>query len=230
MKSFGRNYEVLIMLKFYYSRLSINARRVWVTLLEKKLEFEPILLKLNGDQFQPDFLELNPFHHIPVLIDRNFKIFESLAILDYLEAKFPDTSFMPANAEDIAKVRMIELITINELPPASIVLMKEMLDIAVEEQKIKQARQSMATVLQYFEVSLPKDRAYFVQEKLTYADIVAGTAVAAIPNLGISLEPYPKVTKWLENLNQRSSWQQTAPSSEEIERSKAVMKAILQNR
>ncbi|MEN9519458.1 MAG: hypothetical protein RLZZ381_2046 [Cyanobacteriota bacterium] len=218
------------MLKFYYSRLSINARRVWVTLLEKKLEFEPILLKLNGDQFQPNFLELNPFHHIPVLVDRDLKIFESLAILDYLEAKFPDPSFMPANAEDIAKVRMIELVTLNELPPASIVLMKEMLDIPVEEQKIKQARQSMATVLQYFEVSLPEDRVYFVKEKLTYADIVAGTAVAAIPNLGISLEPYSKVTKWLENLNQRSSWQQTAPSSAEIERSKTIMKAILQNR
>ena len=74
------------MLKFYYSRLSINARRVWVTLLEKNLEFEPIILKLNGDQFQPDFLEINPFHHIPVLIDQDLKIFESLAILDYLES------------------------------------------------------------------------------------------------------------------------------------------------
>ncbi|MGL5831830.1 MAG: glutathione S-transferase family protein [Waterburya sp.] len=218
------------MLKFYYSRLSINARRVWVTLLEKKLEFEPILLKLNGDQFQPSFLELNPFHHIPVLIDQDLKIFESLAILDYLEAKFPNPSFMPVNAEDIAKMRMIELITVNELPPISIVLMKQMLDVAVEEQKITQARQAMATVLQYFEDSLGEEQAYFIAEKLTYADIVAGTAVAAIPSLGISLEPYPKVTQWLENLNQRSSWQQTAVSSEEIEKSKAVMKAILQNR
>jgi glutathione S-transferase len=219
-----------MMLKFYYSRLSINARRVWVTLLEKKLEFEPILLKLNGDQFQPDFLKLNPFHHIPVLIDRDLKIFESLAILDYLEAKFPDPCFLPVNAEDIAKMRMIELVTVNELPPISIVLMKQMLDVAVEEQKIKQAKQSMATVLQYFEDSLEKDQAYFIAQKLTYADIVAGTAVAAIPRLGISLEPYPKVTQWLENLNQRSSWQQTAISAEEIEKSQAVMKAILQNR
>ncbi len=218
------------MLKFYYSRLSINARRVWVTLLEKNLEFEPVLLKLNGDQFQPDFLQLNPFHHIPVLIDRDFKIFESLAILDYLEAKYSDPSFMPTNAEDIAKVRMIELVTVNELPPASIVLMKQMLDLTVEEQKIKQAEQSMATVLQYFEDSLIEDQLYLIQEQLTYADIVAGTAVAAIPNLGISLKTYPKVIKWIENLNQRSSWQQTAPSSAEIEQSKAVMKAILQNR
>jgi glutathione S-transferase len=219
-----------MMLKFYYSRLSINARRVWVTLLEKQLEFEPILLKLNGDQFQPDFLKLNPFHHIPVLVDGDLRIFESLAILDYLEAKFPDPSFMPVKAEDIAKARMIELVTVNELPPISIVLMKQMLDVAVEEQKIQQARQSMATVLQYFEDSLKEDQTYFIAEKLTYADIVAGTAVAAIPRLGISLEPYPKVAQWLENLNQRSSWQQTALSSEEIEKSKAVMKAILQNR
>jgi glutathione S-transferase len=218
------------MLQFYYSRLSINARRVWVTLLEKNLEFQPVMLKLNGDQFQPDFLQINPFHHIPALVDNDFKIFESLAILDYIEAKHPSPSFMPTDAQDIAKVRMLELVTINELPPASIVLMKEMLDVAVEAQKIEQAKQLMGTVLQYFEANLLAYQPYFLGEQLTYADIVAGTAVAAIPNLGISLKPYPKITKWLENLNQRPSWQQTAPSPEDIEKSKAVMKAILQRR
>lgn len=218
------------MLKFYYSRLSINARRVWVTLLEKNLEFEPIILKLNGDQFQPDFLKINPFHHIPVLIDDDFQIFESLAILDYLEAKYPSPVFMPTDAEGIAKVRMIELITVNELPPASIDLMKEMLDVAVEESKIAQARQTMATAMQYFEDCLGENNPYFLGEQLTYADIVAGTAVAVIPNLGISLEPYSKVTKWVTNLNQRPSWQQTASSPEELEKSKAIMKAILQRR
>lgn len=218
------------MLQFYYSRLSINARRVWVTLLEKNLEFESILLKLNGDQFQPDFLKLNPFHHIPVLIDDDFKVFESLAILDYLEAKYPEPNFMPTDAKEIAKVRTIELVTVNELPPASIVLMKEMLDVEVEAKQIEKARQTMATTLQYFEDNLAEDRTYFLGEKLTYADIVAGTAVAAIPSLGISLEPYPKVTKWVNNLQQRESWKQTALSPEEIEKSKAVMKAILQKR
>jgi glutathione S-transferase len=88
----------------------------------------------------------------------------------------------------------------------------------------------MAIVLQYFEANLLAYQPYFLGEQLTYADIVAGTAVAAIPKLGISLKPYPKVTNWLENLNQRPSWQQTAPSSEDIEKSKAVMKAILQRR
>jgi glutathione S-transferase len=218
------------LLKFYYSRLSVNARRVWVTLLEKNLEFEPVLMKLNGDQFQPDFLKINPFHHIPVLVDDDFTVFESLAILDYLEAQYPTPSLMSTDAQEIAKIRTIELVTVNELPPASIVLMKQMLDVEVEAKKVEQAKQSMATTLQYFEDNLVANQPYFIGEQLTYADIVAGTAVAAIPLLGISLEPYPKVNQWCSNLQQRSSWQQTAPSKEDIETSKAVMKAILQKR
>jgi glutathione S-transferase len=218
------------MLKFYYSRLSINGRRVWVTLLEKKLEFEPILMKLNGDQFQPNFLELNPFHHIPVLVDEKFSVFESLAILDYLEAKYPQPTLMPTEAQDIAKVRMIELVTVNELPPASIVLMKKMLDIEVDLQQIEKAKQTMATTLQYFETNLDDNSIYFIGDRFTYADIVAGTAVSSIPLLGISLDPYPKVNKWCDNLQQRDSWQQTQPTLEEIKTSKEVMKAILRKR
>ena len=218
------------MLQFYYSRLSVNARRVWVTLLEKNLEFEPILMKLNGDQFQPDFLKINPFHHIPVLVDDDFSVFESLAILDYLEAKYPEPAFMPTAAKDIAKVRTIELVTVNELPPASIVLMKDMLDVEVEAKQIEKAKQIIAIALQYFEDNLDENKTYFIGEKFTYADIVAGTAVASIPFLGISLEPYSQVTKWLDNLQRRESWKQTAPSPEDIETSKAVMKAILQKR
>ena len=184
------------MLKFYYSRLSINARRVWVTLLEKNLEFKPVLMKLNGDQFQPDFLKLNPFHHIPVLVDDDFTVFESLAILDYLEAKYPQPSFMSTDAQEIAKIRTIELVTVNELPSASIILMKDMLEVEVSPQQIEKAKQNMVTTLQYFEDNLIDNSPYFIGDKFTYADIVAGTAVASIPFLGISLEPYSQVSKW----------------------------------
>jgi glutathione S-transferase len=199
-------------------------------LLEKNLEFEPILMKLNGDQFQADFLQLNPFHHIPVLVDDDFSVFESLAILDYLESKYPEPSFMPTEAKDIAKVRTIELVTVNELPPASIILMKDMLEVEVESKQIEKAKQTMAITLQYFENNLDENKPYFLGDRFTYADIVAGTAVASIPFLGISLEPYPKLTKWLDNLQQKESWKQTAPTPEDIEAAKGVMKAILQKR
>lgn len=49
----------------YYSPLSPNARRVWLALLEKQIEFTPVALKLNGDQRTEDFLRINPFHQVP---------------------------------------------------------------------------------------------------------------------------------------------------------------------
>lgn len=119
-------------------------------------------MKLNGDQFEPDFLKINPFHHIPVLVDDGFSIFESLAILDYLEAKYPQVSLLPTKAEDIAKVRIVELVTVNELPPASIALMKQMLDVEVTTQQIAAAKQTMATALQYFEDNLTANSSFLL--------------------------------------------------------------------
>ncbi|MGF1486753.1 MAG: glutathione S-transferase family protein [Prochloraceae cyanobacterium] len=216
------------MLKFYYTPISVNARRVWVSLLEKNLEFEPILMKLNGDQFQPEFTKINPFHHIPVLVDDDFTVVESLAILDYLEAKYPEPSFLSApDPKSIAKMRAIEFITVNELPPASIVIMREMLELPVASEKLEKAKKQIGTALQYFEDNLVENSAYFCDEKLTLADIVAGTAVPAIPHLGISLDEYPKVKKWCESLQKRESWQQTELEPEQLEASKAILKAIL---
>lgn len=72
------------MLKFYYNPISVNARRVWVALLEKQIPFEPILVNLDGDQFHDDFTAINPLQRIPAIVDDKLRVVESLAILDYL--------------------------------------------------------------------------------------------------------------------------------------------------
>ena len=72
------------MLKLYYARPSAYAHPVWLALLEKQLPFELIPVNLGGEQFEPEFLELNPFSHVPVLLDGDFRVMESRAILDYL--------------------------------------------------------------------------------------------------------------------------------------------------
>jgi glutathione S-transferase len=74
------------MLKFYYNPVSVNARRVWVALLEKQIPFVPILVNLDGDQLERDFTAVNPLQRVPVIEDDGFRVIESLAILDYLEA------------------------------------------------------------------------------------------------------------------------------------------------
>ncbi|MEM7650253.1 MAG: glutathione S-transferase family protein, partial [Cyanobacteria bacterium P01_A01_bin.70] len=90
------------MLTFYYNPVSVNARRVWITLLEKQLDFDSVLVNLDGDQFSDDFTALNPLQRVPVLVDNGVRIVESLAILAYLDAQYPAPPLMPTAPEAIA--------------------------------------------------------------------------------------------------------------------------------
>ncbi len=215
------------MLKLYHIPPSANSRRVWITLLEKGLPFEEVVLKLDGDQYQAEFLKLNPFHHIPVLVNDGFRVVESLAILDYLEAKYPTPSLMPTDAQAIATVRMVELVMINELLPPTIRLTSQALGVLENDpQKLEKAHQKVLSVLTFFE-SLLSNSPYFGSEFLTLGDIAAGTVVPQFPSMGVSLDDYPKLQAWCERLMARDSWQKTQPSPEAIAASLPQIKALV---
>ena len=215
------------MLKFYSNPLSTNARRVWIALLEKEIEFELVSLKLNGDQFQPDFLAISPFHHVPVVADGDFHVIETLAILDYLEAKYPAIALLPQNARDLAIVRMVQTVTVNELTPALSPFVRKSFGGAGDPEKLEKAGQQVATVLSFFE-ELLGDRPFFGSSSaITLADVVAGVSVIWLPELGLSLEEYPKLQAWCDRLNSRPSWQQTQASPELVEAFKAQMKQLM---
>jgi glutathione S-transferase len=204
---------------------------VWIALLEKQLEFDLVDMKLDGDQLQPEFLAMNPFHHIPVLVDDGFNVIESLAILDYLEAKNPSPSLLPTNPKDLAIVRMVEMATVNELVSAMNPLIYKMMGFpgGEDSQKLEQAKQKIAIGLEFIE-KLLGDSPYFGSEKLTLADIVAGCAVPLLPMLDFPLTNYQKLTAWSERLMQRSSWQTTQPTPELIEAFKSRMQTLMEQR
>jgi len=213
------------MLTLYHDPISPNSRRVWITLILKGLEFELVELKLNGEQFKPDFLAINPFHHIPALVDDGFNIVESLAILDYLEAKYPTPSMLPKDAKDLAIVRMVQLVTANELLPGIAPLFPQMLGFpGGDPEKIEQAHQKVATVLKFFE-NLLGDRPYFGSENITLADVVAGTVIPWLSRGGVSLSDYPKLSAWCDRLIANPAWQATEATPEAIENIKSIMAA-----
>ncbi|MEH2162394.1 MAG: glutathione S-transferase family protein [Nostoc sp.] len=211
------------MLTLYHMPISPNSRRIWITLLEKGLEFELVEIKLNGEQFKPDFLAINPFHHIPALVDDGFNVVESLAILDYLEAKYPTPAMLPKDAKDLAIARMVQLVTVNELLPATTRFLPQLLGLpGGDPEKIKKAQQKIPTVLKFFE-NLLDDRPYFASHNLTLAEVVAGTVVTVLPSIGISLSDYPKLNAWHDRLIARPSWQATDTTPEAMETLKSVI-------
>lgn len=217
------------MLKFYYNPISANARRVWVALLEKKISFEPILMNLDGDQFSNEFQAINPLQRIPVIIDNGMRVVESLAILDYLEAKYPTPSLMPNRVDEVTVVRMVEMIAVNELQPSITLLSRPFIGLEVDPQKADLAQQQIRNVLKFYE-SLLEGHSYFVKDQLTLAEIVAGTLVPVLPQFGFSLENYPSLKAWLERLEQRESWQKTALNPDSIVAALPHIRKIMERR
>jgi glutathione S-transferase len=203
------------LLTLYHVPISFNSRRVWIALLEKQLQFELVELKLDGDQFQPEFVALNPFHHIPVLVDDGFRVIESLAILDYLEAKYPTPSMLPTEAQKLAIARMVEMVTINELTPATNPLLMQMLGVESDESQLEEARKRLETGLSFLE-NLLGDNSYYGGEQLSLADIVAGSVITTLPYFNVSLNNYPLLSVWCKSLEQRPAWVETAPKAREV--------------
>lgn len=201
------------------------ARRVWRGLLEKEIEFEPILMKLNGDQFQPDYLEINPFHRVPVIVDDGFRMVESIAILEYLETKYPTPALLPKETQALATVRMVQMISTNEFVPKVLPLILENQD----SPKLIEAKQHIEKVLTFFAENL-KDNSYFGGENLSLADIIVGTDISFLPHLGIDFSKYPNLNNWFERLMQRPSWQKTELSAEEFEQFRRVLMIMRQRK
>jgi glutathione S-transferase len=206
--------ETSPMLKLYYARPSVYARPVWLALLEKQLPFELITVDLSGKQFEADFLAVNPFGHIPVLTDGDFRVIESLAILDYLEARYPDRPLLPTEPRALATVRMVQLVALNELlPPVFKLLMQDERSVETSAE-IEYAQLRAKTTLDFLE-ELLADSQYFAGDQLTLAEVVAGTIVHKLPDLGVSLVGYPGLKRWSDQLLVRPTWQQIQLSAEE---------------
>lgn len=78
------------------------------TLLEMAgADFEPVLVKLHkGEQQQEPFKAINPRGQVPVLVDGDTVITQILAIVHYIDSKFPQQQYLPA--DPLARARLLE--------------------------------------------------------------------------------------------------------------------------
>ncbi|MES2682979.1 MAG: maleylacetoacetate isomerase [Pseudomonadota bacterium] len=95
------------MLKLHAYWRSSASYRVRLALRLKGLPFEvmPVhLVKNGGEQHQPAYRALNPEGRVPLLVDGDFKLGQSLAIFQYLEAQHPTPALLPADVRQRARV------------------------------------------------------------------------------------------------------------------------------
>lgn len=109
-------------MKLYSYYRSVSSYRVRLALGVKGLAYDymPVhLVKNGGEQHAPEYKSLNPQSMVPTLVDGNMTLTQSMAIVEYLEDKYPDPALLPKKAEARAYVRQIAMICASDMQPLS---------------------------------------------------------------------------------------------------------------
>ena len=157
-------------LTFYYASGSPYAWRVWLALEHKQLTYDLKTISFSaGDLRTPEFLAINPRHRVPALVDDGFSLYESAAILEYLDEKYPGPKLFPGDVQQRAIVRRLVREADEYFADAMDELLHEILFKPREKwsaERIQRGRQRLADELA-------------VWEGLVRGDFVAGPVSAA---------------------------------------------------
>jgi glutathione S-transferase len=104
---------------FYYGSGSPYAWKVWLVLEHKAIPYELKLLSFDrGDTKAPAFRALNPRGTVPTITDGKVTLWESNAIVEYLEERYREKPLLPADLAARATIRRIAAEADNYLAPA----------------------------------------------------------------------------------------------------------------
>ena len=196
------------MLKLYDYPDCPFCQKVRVVLAEKDLEYEKIFVDLRKqEQKLPDFLRLNPYGKVPVLLDEDEVIYDSTIINEYLEDEYPLPSLMPDDSNGKARVRMLEDYCDNSFIPPTTMLLSQLRkpDGERDQQRVDQAREELRRAL-YFLRDRLAGHEFLVGKEFTIADAAFAPRIMVLGRLGIELEPaLAPVQTWIDRIRARPS-------------------------
>jgi len=194
-------------MRLYDSPDCAFCQKVKVVLWEKDLEFETVLVDLKaGEQKTPEFLKLNPYGKVPVLVDDETVVYDSTIINEYLEDEYPEPRLLPADSSLRARARLLEDYCDNSfIPSADFVLMQMAKPEAERDQeRLGRYRMEVQRGLNRLEAFL--DGKDFLVGDFSLADIAFVPRVLILPKLGVEVDPRLRhVNGWIGRLRERPS-------------------------
>jgi glutathione S-transferase len=196
-------------MKLYWHPFSIIPWRVRIALREKTLTCEEVKVDIASLRRMPEFLRLNPFGQIPVLEDEDVVIAESIAILEYLEERYPQPALMPRDTRDRAIARQFMCWSTDYWPQAWKKWMAPRLNIPSTNESVLEGRSEIGMHMDVLESRLA-DRDWLVGSyslaEICYAPLVI---VLDRVELGEEVAKRPAVARWIGRLRDRPAIQAT---------------------
>jgi len=197
-------------MKLYYFP-SPNPQKIRFALNELGIECEDVPIDLlKREQRTPEFLALNPYGRVPVLVDGELKLWESHAILAYLGEKtgklWPTTVAGRADA-----LRWLFFLTSALSPPITDIVFNR---IAVrlsggtpDEAAIARGEKALPDPLRVVEQHLASRK--WMLGDFSLVDCDYGPTFNVLEKAGFGFKDFPRVKDYLEAIRLRRAWQET---------------------
>ena len=180
------------MLKLYGGSRSRASIVQWY-LEELEVSYEFVLLDMaNKEHLATDFLKINPFGKVPAIVDDDYTLWESGAILLYLAEKHGK---MPSSITERNIIYQWVLFANSTLATG----------LFVEASRDKETPRLLGTLCE-----LLATNPYILGHEFSVADIAVGSILVYVPMmLPTDLSPYPQIKEYIQRMCDRPAWQRT---------------------
>ncbi|MFO7592990.1 MAG: glutathione S-transferase family protein [Pseudomonadota bacterium] len=158
---------------------------------------------LKGETQTPEFLKLNPRGQIPLLVDGETVVWDSLAILVYLARRYGDDRWLATDA--VGESRVMQWLAVSENELLYGLARARAIKRLNRPFNLEQCQKEGGAGLNAMEVRL-QDNDWLAGENATIADIACYPYVLLAPEGEVSLQPYPAVRAWLDRIQKLPGW------------------------
>ncbi len=168
-------------LDFYHGHGSPFSWRVWLALEAKAVHYDLKVLSFQDeDTKKPEFIAINPRHQVPTIVDNGYALWESIAILEFLDERFTSgVKLYPGDTANRARVRRLVMEGEAYLYGEGISPIVDELfwsgDKGPNPQIVAKAREKLAAELEYFAKELKGK--FLAGDALTAADCVVAPLI-----------------------------------------------------
>lgn len=207
---------------FYFGSGSPYAWKVWLALEHKQLPYEAKRMSFDRDELKSaEFTAINPRQKVPAIVDNGFAMYESSAILEYLEDRYPDSGAplwpRDVTARAIARRQAAEVSAY--IDPINDKIFSEVFgpaDKAPNVVVIEEGKQSLAAELARIDAWLEKD--YLAGDQLSGADFTLYPYLAFLGRVDNRKPAYhlhplvpPKLAAWMKRIEALPYFERTYP-------------------
>jgi RNA polymerase-associated protein len=162
-----------------------------------------------GNDLPEDLMDLNPYHTVPTLVDRDLTLYDSRVIIEYLDERFPHPPLMPVDPVTRAQFRLA-LFRIE----SDWYSLAEEADVSDGRLGAKSRKMLRESILQSAE--LFGARPYFLSEDFSLVDCSIAPILWRLPVYGIDLgDKFEEIDKYMQRVFARRSFQQSLTELEQ---------------